>query len=293
MRPLHLLGALGLVVIWGFNFVVTKVGLDAIPPITLCAIRFLLAAFPAVFFIKRPEIAWAALAVFGTVMFTVQFAFLYGGIALGLSAGLASIALQLHVFVTLALALALLGERAGLAQIAGCVLAVLGMVVVALHVGGDVSIPGLLSLIAAAFAWGVANILSKRLGRVDMLALVVWGSLMAPIPLAALALLLEGPTLILHSLSHLSWVGVGAIAYIVYPVTLMGFSFWSWLLDRYDAALVVPTTLLVPIVAMLSSALVLGEDMPGWKIAAAVLVCSGLAINLFGGRVAAMFVRAR
>jgi len=48
--------------------------------------------------------------------------------------------------------------------------------------------------------------------------------------------------------------------------------------------MVTPFTLLVPIVAMVSSALVLGEPFQHWKLAAGLLVIGGLCINILGAR---------
>jgi O-acetylserine/cysteine efflux transporter len=284
MQPVHLLLALCVVAIWGFNFVVIKVGLQEIPPLLLCALRFALAAVPAVFFIKRPAAPWRKVMLYGLVQFALQFALLFGGMKLGMSAGLASLALQVHVFVTIALAIAFLGERPSVYQLTGALVAFVGIGIVAFNVGGDVSALGLVCVLLAASAWGVGNLVSKQIGKVDMLALVVWGSLVAPLPLFAMSLLIEGPTLIMHSLTHISWQGAASVAYLVYPATLFGFAAWSWLLSRYPVATVAPLTLLVPIVGMLSSALVLGESLQNWKLLAAVLVMAGLCINVLGPR---------
>ena len=45
--------ALGVVTIWGVNFVVIKIGLQDLPPILFTALRFLFAALPLVFFLRR------------------------------------------------------------------------------------------------------------------------------------------------------------------------------------------------------------------------------------------------
>ena len=44
------------VVVWGFNFVMIRLGLKGISPFLLGAVRFFCAAFPAVFFVKRPKV---------------------------------------------------------------------------------------------------------------------------------------------------------------------------------------------------------------------------------------------
>ena len=154
------------------------------------------------------------------------------------------------------------------------------------NLGGEISIYGLLLIVAAAASWGLGNLISKKLGKVDMLALVVWGSLVAWPPLLALSFILEHNSWSIESISHISWLTIGAIGYIVYPSTLLGFAAWSWLLSHYPAATVAPFTLLVPIFGFTASTLVLGEPLSQWKINAATLVIAGLCINLFGPRIA-------
>jgi O-acetylserine/cysteine efflux transporter len=292
MPARHLAAALLVVLIWGVNFVVIKVGLREIPPILLAALRFLLAAFPAVLFIARPQVPFARIAAYGFVMFSLQFALLFGGMYAGMPAGLASLALQVHVFITIALAVALAGEKPSAAQIAGAVLAFCGIGVIAAQSGGEATATGLLLVLLAAACWGVGNLLSKRLGTVDPLALVVWGSLVAFGPLIALSLALEGPARVVDSLQHVSLAGAGSVAYLVYPTTLLGFGIWSWLLKRHPAATVAPFTLLVPVVGFTSATLLLGEPLQSWKLLAAALVVAGLAINLFGGRLPSAVRRA-
>lgn len=284
MKPLHLLLALGVVAIWGFNFVVIEVALREFPPLFLCALRFALAAVPAVFFIPRPDLPVHRLAAFGLFMFALQFALLFSGMKLGLSAGLASLVLQLQVFVTIAFAAALLNEKPTRYQLAGAIVAFGGIALVALNAEGAAPLAGLVLVILAATCWGTGNYLSKKFGPVNMLALVVWGSLVAPLPMLGLSLALEGPARIGQSLATAGWLSAAAVAYIVYPTTLLAFAAWSSLLGRYPAATVAPLTLLVPFVAMSASALVLGEPMQTWKLAAAAIVIAGLALNVFGAR---------
>lgn len=286
MRLHHIALALLVVAIWGINFVIIKVGLQELPPLLLSTLRFLLAAFPAVFFIKRPAAPWHMVAAFGLAMFALQFALLFSGMHAGTTAGLASLVLQVHVFFTVLLAVAFLGERPSFWQVAGAAVSFSGIGLVAANLGGEISLPGLAMIVAAAAAWGLANLISKKLGKVDMLALVVWGSLFAWPPLLVLSYALERSSWSVEVITHVSWVTIGAVAYIVYPVTLLGFSAWSWLLSRYPAATVAPFTLLVPVFGFTASALVLGEPLAPWKMNAAVLVMAGLCINLFGSRFA-------
>lgn len=278
--------AILVVAIWGFNFVVIKVGLKEIPPILLCALRFFLSAFPAVFFIKRPAVPFRSVMAFGLVMFASQFALLFSGMYAGTTAGMASLVLQVHVFFTVALAVVFLAEQPSIWQIIGALTAFSGIGLVAAHTGGEISALGLILIVAAAASWGIGNLIAKKLGKVDMLALVVWGSLVAWPPLLLLSYLLEQDSWSLEGMAHLSWPTIGAVGYIAYLSTLLGFAVWSWLLSHYPAATVAPFTLLVPVFGFTSSALALGEPLYPWKLAAAILIIAGLCINLAGARIA-------
>lgn len=280
----HLLLALLIVSIWGANFVAVKVALRELPPLLLCALRFVVVVVPFIFFVPRPAITLRQLLAYGLTMFALQFGFLFFGMKLGMPAGLASLVLQFQVFVTLALAAVVLKERISPAQIAGALIAGAGFVIVALHTGGEVTAAGLGCLLLAATSWGYANFSSKRLGRVNPLSLVVWGSLVVPVPMLIASLIFEGPALIAHSLTHMGAATLWSVAYIVYGSTLVGYSLWSWLLSRHPASTVTPFALLVPVFGMLSSAVVLGEPLPVWKLEAGALVIVGLALNVFGPR---------
>ncbi len=287
MSPRHLLLALAIVFFWGINFAIIALGLRQVSPLALGVARFVLAAFPWIFFVRRPKAPLSLIFLYSLFIFALQFGLLFTGMKVGMSAGLSSLILQLQVFFTIGLAVPLLGQKPTLWQGIGALVSFGGIVVVAAHVGGDVTAQGLILLIAAAAAWGAGNIISRiisnRYGSEDMLGLVIWGSLFAVPPLLAVALLID-PQGFVQSFTHLDWVSVGAIAYIVYISTLFGFAAWSWLLSRYPVGTVAPFTLLVPVFGFLGSAVLLGEPLQNWKFAAAGLVIAGLLINLFGAR---------
>lgn len=287
MRSRDLLLALVIVFIWGVNFAIIKLGLRQVSPLALGVARFVLAAFPWIFLVKRPDVPLRQIALYGVLIFAMQFGFLFTGMKLGMSAGLSSLVLQLQVFFTIGLSVFLLGERPALWQLAGAALAFGGVGVVALNIGGDVTAIGLVLLIAAAASWGAGNVVSKQISQrattANVLGLVVWGSLFALPPLLAVSILLEGRQL-LDSFTGLDAVSVASIGYIVYLSTLFGFAAWSGLLARYPVSTVAPFTLLVPVFGFLGSAVLLGEPLQGWKLAASSLVIAGLCLNLFGSR---------
>ncbi|HEV2512233.1 EamA family transporter [Bosea sp. (in: a-proteobacteria)] len=287
MKPRHLLLALVIVFFWGVNFAIIKLGLRQISPLGLGVIRFVLAAFPWIFFIRRPPIPLASLALYSLLIFALQFGFLFTGMKVGVSAGLASLVMQLQVFFTIGFAVLFLAERPTRWQLLGALFAFGGIGVVAANLGGDVTLAGLSLLILGAMAWGGGNIVSRvismRHGAINVLGLVCWGSLFAAPPLLAVALILD-PQGLAASFAGLDWTSLGAIAYLVYISTLFCFGAWSLLLALYPVATVAPFTLLVPVFGFLGSAALLGEAIQPWKLLASALIIAGLILNVFGQR---------
>jgi O-acetylserine/cysteine efflux transporter len=279
MRVRDLLLTLLVVIVWGSNFVVMKLGVRDIPPLLFCTLRFGFAAFPAVLLLRPPRLPWRRVAAWGLAQFAVQFGLLLTSLKLGMAAGLASLVMQLQAFFTIGLAWAVLRERARPVQLLGGAIALAGMGVVALNLHQRTSIVGLLLMIAGASSWAVANVLARRLGPSNAVALAAWGSLYAVPPLLLLSLLTEGVGADLHALQAMDAASWLVVAFQSYPATLFGFGVWAMLMRRYPAAQIAPFTLLVPVTGMLTAALVLHEPLQDWKLLAGALVLGGLALN--------------
>lgn len=275
----HFLLVLCVIAVWGVNFIFVKLSLNEIPPLLLCATRFFLACFPAILFIRPPAAPFRLILLYGLIMFGLQFALFFMGMYAGITPGLASILGQLQVFFSILFAALLLGEKPSSTQILGALISFSGIAVVAMHIDQTTTLAGVLFIIAGAAAWGIGNLITKKIGKVNMMALVVWGSLVACLPLLLVSLIFEGPEKIIASYHHLTWVGVGATFYIVYASTWIGYGIWNWLVSRYNVAMIVPFTMLVPVVAMFSSVFFLDEPFYLWKLVAGLLVITGLCVN--------------
>jgi O-acetylserine/cysteine efflux transporter len=278
--------ALGVVVIWGLNFVAIKWGVDEISPFLLTALRYIGCALPAVFFIRRPNVGWPILIAYGMTVGVLQFGFLFTAMRLGMPAGLASLVMQMQVFFTLGLAILLLGDRPTPLHLGGAAVALIGLGTISLeHLGGAVLVPLLLTLVGAFF-WAISNIVNKRAGKIDMLAFVVWGSLVPPLPMLALSLIFEGPQA-LGDLMSISPQAIFSVLFIAYGSTLVGYGAWAVLLGKHPASVIAPFSLLVPIVGFAAAFVFLGEQMTGLEIAGSLLIFFGLVLNVFGPRLLA------
>ncbi|MFD9010931.1 EamA family transporter [Streptomyces sp. NPDC059552] len=279
MRPLHTALAVLVAAVWGFNFVVLEIGLDHFPPLLLSALRFLVAALPAVFFVGRPKAAWKWIVGVGIALGIAKFGLLFTGMAAGMPAGLSSLVLQIQSVFTAVLAAVVLRERPGRVRVLGMGVALAGIAVAAVDGGTSGPVLGFTLVVAAAACWGVSNVLTRKASPPDALNFMVWVCTVPVLPLLALSLLLEGPERDLAALRSLDWSGVAVIGYVAWVSTVFGFVAWSYLLRRYPASAVAPFSLLVPVFGMSSAALVLGESVSGLRWLAAVLLVGGVALT--------------
>ena len=289
MQKRDLLLGLVVVIVWGLNFIAIKLGLQDVPPLLLGALRFVLATIPAVFFLPKPPVAWTWLIALSLSLNVGQFSFLFIGIKLGMPAGLASLVLQAQAFFTLFAAVAYLGEHMSWHNLAGLGLAACGMAVIGSQQADNLTLAGFWCTLLAAASWGIGNIIMRRatfgVPSFSMLSLVVWAGVMAILPLTLLSLLLEGFDAWLAVWESPSWISAGSLVYLSFCATLLGYALWGKLLSRYPAATVSPLALLVPLVGLSSSAVFLDETLTLWQIIGALLVMTGLATHVLGGRI--------
>ncbi|MFD2261282.1 EamA family transporter [Lacibacterium aquatile] len=280
----HILLALLVTTIWGVNFVVIKVGLDGFPPLLFCALRFALAALPLIFLRGPMPAPFKKILLIGVLLGVIKFGLLFTSIKIGMPAGLSSLVLQSQVFFTILIAGVFLGERPKPRALIGLAIAAGGLLLIGLERPMGNSLIAFLMAIASALTWAFANIATKKSGATDMLRLISWVSLIPPLPLLALSYFIEGGPAISHAIINITWTGVGALLFIAFLATTLCFAIWSFLLQRYPAAVVTPFALTVPISGLLSAWIFLGEALDMDTVIACALVFVGLAVTVLPGR---------
>lgn len=276
MSPRHLLLALGLAVAWGVNFVVIEVGLDHFPPLLFSALRFLVAAVPAILLLRHPGVPWRWVALVALTLGIVKFGLLFTGMAAGMPPGLSSLVLQTQAVFTAVFAVVLLGERLTARQVAGLAVAIAGIGLIAVDLGATSPVGAFVLVIGAAAMWGVSNVAVRRASPPDMLRFMVWVSALATLPLFALSAIVEGPRRDWDALRTAPWSAVGAVVYVGLVATVAGFGIWGYLIRTYSASTVAPFSLLVPVFGMGTSALLLGEEITPLKLLAGALIIVGV-----------------
>ncbi|HEY0934150.1 MAG TPA: EamA family transporter [Trebonia sp.] len=264
--------------LWGFNFVVIDWGMGAVPPLLFAAVRFTVVAVPACFLVPRPALPWRTVAAVGAFMSLGQFGLLYLSLHLGMPPGLAALVLQAQVVFTIVIAAFALREPPSRAQVLGTGLGVAGLAVVAAGSGGQVTAAALVLCLAAGLSWGIGNVVSRAARAPGGLALTVWSATVAPVPLLALSLAVDGPSAVARGLAHFGWHAALSTAYTAGLCSLVGYAVFNRLLSKYPAGHVVPWVLLAPVVAMAAAWPLLGEVPGRAELAGAVLLVAGVLI---------------
>jgi O-acetylserine/cysteine efflux transporter len=263
--------------LWGYQFVAIKVGVVEFPPLFFLGLRFLAIALLLIPFVRRPtRQEFGPIAVISVFLGGLNFGLFYVGMGLG-SGSMSAVAYQLTAPFTVLLAWPLLAERPSLITFAGVLLAFGGVVVLAAGPGLSANALPILLVVGAAFAFAVANVLTKRLGPFDPLMLTGWSSLFTVPQVMLMSLFLEhGQLATLVTADERGWM---ALAYTIFIGGIVGFGLWFWLIARCTMARVAPFALLLPVFALISSVLFLGDRMTPTLVIGALLAISGVAIT--------------
>jgi len=262
------------------NFVIIEIGLESFPPLLFAALRFGLIAFPAIFFVPPPDVRWPAVVGVGLFICVGQFGLLFVAMNIGLPAGLASVIAPLQPVFTIPLAVVALGERPSLRQVLGVVLAITGLGTIAAGRAHGVPLLAVALGVASAASWGCGNVVTRAARPKRPFSLLVWSSVVAPVPLLGLSLIFEGTARWQSAASSINASGIAALAYVVVVSTFVGYGVWYWLLSRHPASTVAPFTLLVPVAGVLTAWLVRGERPTWGELLGSLIVLVGLALAL-------------
>ncbi len=286
---------LGVVVIWGVNFVAMKYALRDFTPFQLGAARYVLAVLPLVLLVKAPRLHWKWVVLYGLCQGVGQFGFLFSALKVGMTAALASVLMQTQVFFTAIFAFVLLHERPNRPLQIGLGLAALGLGCFAMNyiapaASTATTFWGLVLNLCAAAMWAVSNIVARKAQQenphYDALGFVVWGSLVPIVPFMVFSWLADPPAVRWH------WLGAPlsgwlSVAFLGWIATILAYALWTSLLRRYAANRVAPFSLGVPVVGLAAGMFVLGEVVTAWQWAGVTLVVAALAVVMLGPRLAA------
>lgn len=271
----HLLLALLVVLLWGVNVVAIKIAVSDLPPLFASGVRFMLVGFLLMPFLRwlrgRMLQMFALTLTFGVL----HFGLLFAGLA-GVDASLASILIQLSVPFGLLLGWWVLGEAFGWSRSFALVLALVGVVVV---FGGPESVSSrwhIAAILAAVWCWAMANIQIKALADVSVMTIQAWMGAVAGPLLLLIGWVVEQPDW--DTVSAVSWPGWVALGYTAVGGSILGHTFWYWLVTKNDLSNLLPVLLLQPLVGIAAAIVILNESLDNRTLAGGALILLGVTI---------------
>lgn len=282
MKGTDILLAVSVAITWGLAFVATRFALDSFTPSQLTAFRFIIAALP-VFFIKKPDISWGLLIALGLFLFTGQFMFLFFSYEAGMPPGLASVATHTQALFTIIIAAVVLREIPLPRQILAVAIAFIGLGMVFASVDGNLTYLGLCLTLTGAVSWSVGNIILKRLQGVDMLALMIWLSLVPPLPALAFSFLVGDSFDLIGTFQEASLISLLSLGYMGIISTTLAYAIWGRLLNTYPAVMVTPFALFAPCAGVLASYIVFDESFGTLRSSGMILIMIGVAGTILLG----------
>lgn len=284
MRFMDFLALVAVCVVWGLNFVVAKFsvtgapgwvpGFEGAPPIFFAFMRFaLLYAFLAPWLRPAPQDMKTMFGI-ALCMGALQYVLMFTGLQWATPSGMA-IALQMGVPFATILSVILLKEQVGRIRIIGILIAFVGVVLVVADPSQlDLSI-GLLIGVGAAFVGALGMILVKRM-PLDSIRMQAWIGLISWPPLLVLSLIFEQDQL--QSSLDGGWIFMATLLFTVVLVNIFGHGVFYNLLQKYDATLIAPLTLMAPLIGVLSGLFITGDPVSWRLLVGGGLTLAGVAV---------------
>ncbi len=265
------------VALWGINFVAAKFGMQHFPPFFLTAMRFTLVAAMLVPFFPRPGKA-ALFRIFqlSLSLGTLHFALLFGALYHGLDISTCTILTQLGTPFTCALGAFFFKDRLGIWRISGILISFIGIMLVVGTPNIASNQLGFWLAICGAFAWGVSNILMKRIEPMSIFSLLGWMALFAVPMLMVLSLVFEHPSIEL--IKTTPWPPVLGLLYTVFCSTLVAYGIWYRLLLRFDVSQVAPFALLTPVFGIGAAQVFFHEELTWHLLVGGLVTMIGVGI---------------
>jgi len=258
MKPVDVLIAISVAVIWGMGFIVAKAGMSHFSPILLMALRFSLTAFCMIWFFRPPPGIFNQLFWISLISAALQYSLTFNGVR-GIDASTAALLVQLEVPFGLILAWLVFGDRISLKQGLGIVISFIG----AMLIIGEPKLAGDLiyafMVIGGAFTWAVGQIMIKKLGNIGGFRLITGIALFATPQLFVASFLFEQNQIEqIQTASPAAWA---AVAYLGLIMTALAYALWYRLLGHYTVNQVMPFLLLLPVTSVFGGIFFLDESL--------------------------------
>jgi O-acetylserine/cysteine efflux transporter len=263
---------------FGMGFTIAKPAVSHFPPLFMMLMVYGgIAIVLGMTHREKLKTPLAAIIVISAFSVTIQGALLFWGLRnAAMPATAANLILQVQIPFAVLLDWLIMKEKLDARKAVGTAIALAGVAIV---IGLPQQAPGLLPtvmIIVSAFCWALGQVLARKLGRdsgVGLLKANAFGSL--PQLLLATLLIEQGQWQAVAGATLQQWAMLAFVGVVGFYLAYMC---WFSLLRQCRMDEAAPFILLMPVVGILTAALVLGETVSLAQLAGGAVILAGLAI---------------
>jgi O-acetylserine/cysteine efflux transporter len=263
MTPSHLALALVINLIWGFNFVASKYGVENFPPIFFTALRFIFIVIVLLPWLRPIKGKMTEMLMIAAVIGVIHYSLMFTGLAL--SEDISSVALVAQTNIPLAtlLAVMFLGERIGWRRILALMIAFGGVMLIGFDPIVFNNLSSLAFVLAGAVAFAIGTILIRRAGQINVFSMNAWIAVVAAPGLFILSAQFESGHI--DALESAGWLPWAAVAFSAIGASVVGHSGAYFLWQRYPVNLVSTLLLLTPVFGVIFG-VIFWDDHLTWRL---------------------------
>jgi drug/metabolite transporter (DMT)-like permease len=279
--------------VWAMNNIVSKFVVSDmdVPPLFYATARFAvvaLAVFP--WLLPAPRPLWRLIAI-ALLLGGFNFAFVFVGLRTATPSA-AAVVSQLGVPITTLLSVVMLGEKIRWRRGLGIALTFAGAMLVMWDPHGFSISMGLLYVLLSAAVSSLGAVMMKQMEGVKPLQFQAWVGFASVWPLGLLSLILEPGAG--SAALHAGWPFLAAALFSGLVVSVTGHTLYYALIQRYEANLISPLTLMTPLATIALGVAITHDPFgPRMALGSAVALVGVLIIALRPNRVAPVLLAIR
>jgi O-acetylserine/cysteine efflux transporter len=266
----------GINLIWGLNYIASKIGVGQIPPILFTALRFSALGLCLIPFLKVHRGQMLNVLAAAALTGAASFALLFVGVSLTTDASTVAIAAQMGVPFSTLLSVWLLGEVIRWRRTLGILLAFAGIAIISFDPHVLAYGRGLAFVVASCFVSSLGLIFVKRLKNIRALELQAWLALTGGPVLLLTSFAFESHQI--EAIRNVNWQGWSALFFTTAMSSLVAHTGWYYLVSRYPVTSLSPLTLLSPLFGIFFGVALLDEHLTSRMVLGSAITLVGVFI---------------
>ena len=266
--------------LWGIGFVITKPGMEQLPPMLINGLRWSVTGLVLVWWFPIPKKYLKELLILSFIGCTLQYSLTFSGLNI-IDASSAVLFVQFEVPFGILIAFLWLKEKPSIKNLIGLVIAFTGLIVLSGTPSLQGKYLGVILVLSGAFTWALAQVFAKPISeRLNGIVITAWLGVLAGPQLILASQLFEGSVVSnIRSADYQAWL---IVLYLGLLMNALGYSIWYYVLGIYPVNKILPIMLLLPVTGVVTAIMFLGER-PDLKVfIGGIVILFGVGMILIG-----------